>query len=125
MFDQLQYSFTHHAVLSQGLMWTCFAIAVVVLLFLDLFVFNRKNEVPSFAHTLWVCVAYIGAGLLFGVFVWYEEGAKKAMEYFTGFLVEKTDSILYKGGYNKKDIRRLILLYPYKNASQLVRRIYK
>ena len=32
----------------------------------------------------------------------------------SGFLVEKTDSILYKGGYNKKDIRRLILLYPYK-----------
>ncbi len=93
MFDQLQYSFTHHAVLSQGLMWTCFAIAVVVLLFLDLFVFNRKNEVPSFAHTLWVCVAYIGAGLLFGVFVWYEEGVTKAMEYFTGFLVEKSLSM--------------------------------
>lgn len=93
MFNQLQYSFTHHAVLSQNLMWSCFAVAVVVLLFLDLFVFNRKNEVPSFAHTFWVCVAYIGAGLLFGVFVWYEEGTTKAMEYFTGFLVEKSLSM--------------------------------
>jgi len=93
MLEKLQYLFTHHVVLSQGLMWTCFGIAVVVLLFLDLFVFNRKNEVPSFTHTLWVCVAYIGAGLLFGVFVWYEEGATKAMEYFTGFLVEKSLSM--------------------------------
>jgi tellurite resistance protein TerC len=93
MLEHLQYLFTHHVVLSQNLMWFCFAIAVMVLLFLDLFVFNRKNEVPSFAHTLWVCVAYIGAGLLFGVFVWYEEGAKKGMEYFTGFLVEKSLSM--------------------------------
>ena len=93
MLEKLQYLFTHHAVLSQELMWTCFGIAVIVLLFLDLCVFNRKNEVPSFAHTLWVCVAYIGAGLLFGVFVWYEEGTNKAMEYFTGFLVEKSLSM--------------------------------
>ena len=93
MLERLQYLFTHHVVLSQGLMWTCFGIAVLVLLFLDLFCFNRKNEVPSFAHTLWVCVAYIGAGLLFGVFVWYEEGSTKAMEYFTGFLVEKSLSM--------------------------------
>lgn len=93
MLEKLQYLFTHHAVLSQELMWTCFGIAVVVLLFLDLCVFNRKNEVPSFSHTLWVCVAYIGAGLLFGVFVWYEEGTNKAMEYFTGFLVEKSLSM--------------------------------
>lgn len=54
---------------------------------------TARNEVPSFAHTLWVCVAYIGAGLLFGVFVWYEEGTDKAMEYFTGFLVEKSLSM--------------------------------
>ncbi len=93
MLEKLQYLFTHHAMLSQELMWTCFGIAVVILLFLDLCVFNRKNEVPSFAHTLWVCVAYIGAGLLFGVFVWYEEGATKGMEYFTGFLVEKSLSM--------------------------------
>lgn len=93
MLENLQYLFTHHDILSQNLMWGCFAIAVLVLLFLDLCVFNRKNEVPSFSHTLWVCVAYIGAGLLFGVFVWYEEGTKKAMEYFTGFLVEKSLSM--------------------------------
>ncbi len=93
MLEKIQYLFSHHAMLSTNLMWTSFAIVVFVLLFLDLFVFNKKNEIPSFAHTLWVCIAYIGAGLLFGVFVWYERGANSAMEYFTGFLVEKSLSM--------------------------------
>ena len=93
MLEKLQYMFTHHAVLSQEMMWVCFGIAVIVLLALDLFCFNRKNEVPSFSHTLWVCVAYVGAGLLFGLFVWYEKGASLAMDYYTGFLIEKSLSM--------------------------------
>jgi tellurite resistance protein TerC len=93
MLEKLQYIFTHHAVLSKELMWVFFGIAVVVLLALDLFCFNRKNEIPSFAHTLWVCVAYIGAGLLFGIFVWYEKGGNAAMDYYTGFLIEKSLSM--------------------------------
>ena len=93
MLEKLQYTFTHHAVLSEELMWVFFGIAVIVLLALDLFCFNRKNEIPSFAHTLWVCVAYIGAGLLFGVFVWYEKGGDAAMDYYTGFLIEKSLSM--------------------------------
>jgi tellurite resistance protein TerC len=93
MLEKLQYMFSHHAVLSQEMMWVCFGVAVIVLLALDLFCFNRKNEVPSFAHTLWVCVAYVGAGLLFGLFVWYEKGANLAMDYYTGFLIEKSLSM--------------------------------
>jgi len=93
MLEKLQYMFTHHAVLSEEMMWVFFGIAVIVLLALDLFWFNRKNEVPSFAHTLWVCVAYIGAGLLFGIFVWYEKGGDAAMDYYTGFLIEKSLSM--------------------------------
>ncbi len=93
MLEKLQYMFTHHAVLSEELMWVFFGIAVIILLALDLFCFNRKNEIPSFAHTLWVCIAYIGAGLLFGVFVWYEKGGDAAMDYYTGFLIEKSLSM--------------------------------
>jgi tellurite resistance protein TerC len=74
-------------------MWTIFGFIVLFLLFIDLFVFNRKNEVPKFAHTFWICVFYIAAALLFGVFVWYEKGADLGMKYFTGFLVEKSLSM--------------------------------
>ena len=93
MLEKLQYSLTHHATISEGMMWTWFAIAFVILMVLDLFCFNRKNEVPSFSHTLWVCIAYGGAGLLFGLFVWYERGGNAAMDYYTGFLVEKSLSM--------------------------------
>ena len=33
-----------HAVLSTNMMWGIFGVSVIVLLALDLFVFNRKNE---------------------------------------------------------------------------------
>lgn len=85
--------FSDHAVLSQNWMWIIFGISVVVLLVLDLFVFNRKNEEPHFWHTLWICVFYIVIALIFGAFVLYEEGMDKGMEYFTGYLLEKSLSL--------------------------------
>ena len=87
MWDKLEYLFTHHAVLSQGAMWGIFGVVVIALLFFDLFVFNRKNEVPNFTHTLVLCVLYILAACVFGVFVIYEEGLDKGMDFFTGFLL--------------------------------------
>ncbi|MBQ8677609.1 MAG: TerC/Alx family metal homeostasis membrane protein [Alphaproteobacteria bacterium] len=79
--------------LSDGAMWSIFGIAVVILLAWDLFFLNRKNEVPAFSHTLLLCLVYIAAGLLFGVFVMYEHGTDDGMLFFTGFLVEKSLSL--------------------------------
>lgn len=91
--ERLQYLFTHHATLSSTWMWTIFGIAVIVLLLWDLLFFNRKNEVPNFMHTLVLCIVYILAACIFGVFVMYEEGFDKGMLFFTGFLVEKSLSL--------------------------------
>ena len=91
--EKLQYLFTHHAVLPESWLWVIFGIAVIVLLMWDLLFFNRKNEVPNFMHTLVLCIIYILAALLFGVFVMYEEGVDKGMLFFTGFLVEKSLSL--------------------------------
>jgi len=82
-----------HQVLSPFWLWTCFGVTVIVLLAADLFWFNRKNEEPHFWHTLWICVAYIAVAVLFGVFVWVEDGAEKGMDYFTGYLLEKSLSM--------------------------------
>ncbi len=91
--EKLEYLFTHHAVLSQEAMWGIFGVVVLALLFFDLFIFNRKNEVPNFTHTLVLCILYIAAACVFGVFVMYEEGVDKGMDFFTGFLVEKSLSL--------------------------------
>lgn len=93
MFEKLNELFTNHTILSQESMWVIFGIVVLALLFFDLFVFNRKNEVPNFMHTLILCILYIAAACLFGVFVIYEKGLDLGMDYFTGFLVEKSLSL--------------------------------
>ncbi len=84
---------TQHATMSAFGLWASFGIAVILLLAADLFWFNRKNEEPHFWHTLWICVAYIAAALLFGLFVMYEDGTDKGMAYFTGYLLEKSLSM--------------------------------
>lgn len=93
MLAELEDFFTNHAVISQEAMWGVFGVVVLALLFFDLFIFNRKNEVPNFAHTLVLCVLYIAAACLFGLFVIYEKGFDLGMDYFTGFLVEKSLSL--------------------------------
>lgn len=79
--------------LSPFWLWTWFGLAVIVLLAADLFWFNRKNEEPHFWHTFWICMAYIAVALLFGAFVWLEDGPEKGMDYFTGYLLEKSLSM--------------------------------
>lgn len=85
--------FGAHEAMSPLALWCCFGVAVIILLAADLFWFNRKNEEPHFWHTLWICVAYIAAALIFGVFVWIEDGPEKGMDYFTGYLLEKSLSM--------------------------------
>ena len=91
--EKLNELFTNHYVLPESWLWVIFGIAVVILLAWDLFFFNRKNEVPNFLHTLTLCIVYILAACVFGVFVMYEEGFDKGMLFFTGFLVEKSLSL--------------------------------
>lgn len=91
--EKIKELFTNHAVLPEYWLWAIFGTAVIILLLWDLLFFNRKNEVPNFTHTLVVCIVYILAACLFGVFVMYEEGFDKGMLFFTGFLVEKSLSL--------------------------------
>lgn len=93
MLDNLIQGFVNHPAMSPALLWSSFGVVVFLLLAADLFWFNRKNEEPHFWHTLWICVAYVVAALLFGVFVMYEDGVKKGMDYFTGYLLEKSLSM--------------------------------
>lgn len=91
--EKIKELFANHTVLPEYWLWTIFGIAVIVLLLWDLLFFNRKNEVPNFLHTLVVCIVYILAACIFGVFIMYEEGVDKGMLFFTGFLVEKSLSL--------------------------------
>ena len=71
-------------------LWLLFISIVLPVLVLDLGVFNRKDHVIGPAESLKTAAAYIAIGLTFGAWVWWDLGADKAVEYYTGYLLELT-----------------------------------
>lgn len=90
---------THLALLSAEFMtkplwmWLVFAAVVLALLVFDLGIMHRKEHEIEVKESLLFSALYISIGLLFGGWVWFELGQPKALEYLTGFIVEKTLSI--------------------------------
>jgi len=77
-----------HFILPQGWMWAIFATIVLVLLYLDLFVFHKKDEEQKIRKILTLCVGYVVIAILFGLFVIYEKGSETGMLFYTGYIVE-------------------------------------
>lgn len=71
-------------------MWAVFLSLVLVLLVLDLGVLNRGHEEIGVRKSLGLSAFYITIGLAFGGFVWAQLGQQSAVEYWTGFVVEKS-----------------------------------
>jgi tellurite resistance protein TerC len=73
--------------------WLGFTGLVLALLVLDLGVLNRRSH----ALTLKEAVSWSGGlvvlALLFGLFVFWREGAQSALEYYTGYLIELSLSV--------------------------------
>ncbi|MDD3371491.1 MAG: TerC family protein, partial [Alphaproteobacteria bacterium] len=74
-------------------MWLSFAAVVIALLVFDLGFMHRKDREVGMKESLLFSAFYISVGLLFGAWIWLELGSVKAIEYYTGFIVEKTLSI--------------------------------
>lgn len=71
-------------------MWAVFLSLVAVLLALDLGVLNRRRQEIGVRRSLALSAFYISVGLAFGGFVWAGLGRQAAIEYWTGFVVEKS-----------------------------------
>jgi len=73
--------------------WIGFTGIVALLLFVDLFVLNRRGHVLSFREAgLW-SAGLIVLAHLFGGFLWWKEGFQPALEYYTGYLIELSLSV--------------------------------
>ena len=70
--------------------WALFIGLVVALLVFDLGVLHRKSHEIGVRESLMLSGFYIGAGLLFSVWVWQFLGERAALLYLTGFVVEKS-----------------------------------
>jgi tellurite resistance protein TerC len=73
--------------------WLLFISIVVSLLALDLGVLHKEDKEIGVRESLLLSGGYISVGLLFGAWVWWYLGAQSGMQYYTGFLIEKSLSM--------------------------------
>ncbi|MBP8940348.1 TerC family protein [Agrobacterium genomosp. 3] len=71
-------------------MWAVFISLVLGLLALDLGVLHKNSKEIGIRESLLMSGFYIAIGLAFGGWIWYQSGQQSAMEYVTGFVVEKS-----------------------------------
>jgi tellurite resistance protein TerC len=73
--------------------WLVFIGIVVTLLAFDLGVLHKDDHEIGVKESLWLSAGYISVALIFGAWVAWYFGAQSGMEYFTGFLIEKSLSM--------------------------------
>ncbi len=74
-------------------LWVGFNAFVLVMLALDLGVFHRKAHVVSFKESMAWTAVWIVLALLFNGGIWHFYGSQKALQFFTGYLIEKSLSV--------------------------------
>jgi tellurite resistance protein TerC len=70
-----------------------FNVFILLLLAVDLIVFNRKPHEISIRESLAWSAVWIGIALLFNVGVYYWYGHEAALQYLTGYIIEKSLSV--------------------------------
>ncbi|HYF02501.1 MAG TPA: TerC family protein [Patescibacteria group bacterium] len=78
---------------NEGLWFVGFNIFVLIMLALDLGVFNRKQHTIGVKEALLWSVFWITLALIFNGMIWHWFGTQKALEFLTGYLIEKSLSV--------------------------------
>lgn len=73
--------------------WILFLLMVIVLLALDLGVFNRKAHTFSFKEAVGWSVFWIVLSCIFGGFVYHHYGPELGSQWFTAYVLEKSLSV--------------------------------
>jgi tellurite resistance protein TerC len=74
-------------------LWLVFVGVVVTLLAFDLGVLHRDDHEIGIRESLLLSAGYIGVALIFGAWLWWQLGPQRGIEYFTGFMIEKSLSM--------------------------------
>jgi tellurite resistance protein TerC len=73
--------------------WVIFTVFVVGMLALDLGVFHRKSHAVSIKEaTIW-SIVWVALSLVFNLVILYWQGREPALEYLTGYIIEKSLSV--------------------------------
>ena len=73
--------------------WLTFIGIVIALLAFDLGVLHKDDHEIGVRESLLLSAGYISVALVFGAWVWWYMGAQSGMDYYTGFMIEKSLSM--------------------------------
>lgn len=74
-------------------LWIGFIAFVLLMLAIDLGIFNRKDHAVGFREALIWSGVWVALAMVFSAFVWLNFGAQRGIEFLTGYLIEKSLSI--------------------------------
>lgn len=74
-------------------LWGGFGALITFMLALDLGVFNRKAHEPSFKEAVTWSAVWVALALAFNGVIYYTMGTQPAIEFLTGYLIEKALSV--------------------------------
>ena len=75
------------------LLWSVFNVFIIAMLIVDLVVLHKEDEPVSIKEALYWTGAWIILALIFGIGVYYYMGSQTALDYYTGYLIEKSLSV--------------------------------
>lgn len=78
---------------TQTIMWLSFAVVMTVMFILDIGIFNRKSHEIRFREALTWTLVWVSLALLFNAGVYFYLGPTKALEFFTGYIIEESLSV--------------------------------
>ena len=81
--------------LTEHTFWFIFSVVVIIMLFIDLYVTDhRRGKITLKASLIWSSV-WIATALAFNLFLYFylSDGHQKALEFLTGYLIEKSLSV--------------------------------
>ncbi|HEX7862137.1 MAG TPA: TerC family protein [Verrucomicrobiae bacterium] len=74
-------------------LWIGFNLFILAMLAVDLGIFHRKSHTVGFREAITWSLVWITLALIFNAGIWHFSGKEKALEFFTGYLIEKSLSV--------------------------------
>lgn len=90
--------------------WIGFLVFVLIMLALDLGVFNKKSHIVSIKEALIWSAVWVSLALAFNALIYINLGQAKAFQFFTGYVIEKALSV--------DNLFVFILVFGYFNVPQ-------
>lgn len=77
----------------QNIMWLGFALLLVIMFILDLGVFSRRSHEIKFREAIVWTLVWVSLAFAFNVWIYFYLGPTKALEFFTGYVIEESLSV--------------------------------